>query len=97
MSGLGELAHLLSPAIDLHFQINDVVQTLEFEDLRDVILVGQSYGGMAITGVADRATSRIGDLSYLNAAYSHNGQSLVDHAGTHALAAACGISIPDKA
>jgi pimeloyl-ACP methyl ester carboxylesterase len=51
------------------------------EDLRDVVLVGHSYGGMVITGVADRALDRIGKLVYLDAANPGNGQSLVDVAG----------------
>ena len=55
MTGLGEREHLLSPAVDLDMHITDIVKVLEFEDLRDVILVGHSYGGMVITGVADRA------------------------------------------
>ena len=54
---------------------------LHFEDLRDVILVGHSYGGMVITGVADRAADRVGRLVYLDAANPANGQSLVDVAG----------------
>jgi pimeloyl-ACP methyl ester carboxylesterase len=81
MTGLGERAHLMSPAIDLDFHITDIVKVLEFEDLRNVILVGHSYGGMVITGVADRATDRIGHLVYLDAATPQNGQSLVDVAG----------------
>jgi pimeloyl-ACP methyl ester carboxylesterase len=81
LTGLGEREHLLSPAIDLDLQITDVVKLLEFEDLRDVILVGHSYGGMIISGVADRATSRIGHMVYLDAANPKNGQSLVDVAG----------------
>ncbi len=87
LTGLGERAHLLSAAVDLELQITDVVKLLEFEDLRDVILVGHSYGGMVITGVADRATERVGQLVYLDAAYPQNGQSLVDHAGPMMLAA----------
>ena len=81
MTGLGERAHLLSPDIDLDLHINDIVKVLEFEDLRDVVLVGHSYGGMVITGVADRATDRIGHLVYLDAATPENGQSLADVAG----------------
>ncbi len=60
---------------------------LEYEDLRDVILVGHSYGGMVITGVADRASDHIGHLVYLDAANPVNGQSLVDVAGPMMLAA----------
>jgi pimeloyl-ACP methyl ester carboxylesterase len=81
LTGLGERAHLLGPGIDLDLHIQDVVTTLQFEDLRDVILVGHSYGGMVITGVADRASDRVGRLVYLDAANPTNGQSLVDVAG----------------
>jgi pimeloyl-ACP methyl ester carboxylesterase len=51
---------------------------LEFEDLRDVVLVGHSYGGMVITGVADRAPDRVGRLVYLDAANPADGQSLLE-------------------
>ncbi len=87
LTGLGERSHLLSPAIDLELQIDDIVQLLHYEDLRDVILVGHSYGGMIITGVGDRATDRIGHLVFLDAANPENGQSLVDVAGPMMLAA----------
>jgi len=83
---LGERAHLLRPGIDLDLQITDVLTLLHYEDLRDVILVGHSYGGMVVTGVADRASDRIGRLVYLDAANPKDGQSLVDVAGEHILA-----------
>jgi pimeloyl-ACP methyl ester carboxylesterase len=81
LTGLGERSHLLSPEIDLDLHIRDVVAVLHYEDLRDVILVGHSYGGMVVTGVADRAADRVGRLVYLDAANPVNGQSLVDVAG----------------
>ncbi|HEX4775575.1 MAG TPA: alpha/beta hydrolase [Acidimicrobiia bacterium] len=81
LTGLGERSHLLSPAVDLDMHVRDVVAVLHFEDLRDVILVGHSYGGMVITGAADRAAARVGRLVYLDAANPVNGQSLVDVAG----------------
>lgn len=81
LTGLGERSHLLSTDINLDTHITDVVNVLEFEDLRGVILVGHSYGGMVITGIADRASDRVGDLVYLDAANPVNGQSLVDVAG----------------
>jgi pimeloyl-ACP methyl ester carboxylesterase len=87
LTGLGERQHLLSPAVDLAMHITDVMNVLEFEDLREVILVGHSYGGMVITGVADRATDRIGHVIFLDAATPKNGQSLVDVAGPVMLAA----------
>ena len=81
LTGLGERAHLLSKDVDLDLHVRDVVELLFYEDLRDVILVGHSYGGMVITGVADRAADRIGRIVYLDAANPVNGQSLVDVAG----------------
>ena len=78
LTGLGERKHLLRPDIDLDTHITDVVHVLEYEDLTDVILLGHSYGGMVITGVADRAGSRIGRLVYLDAAHPRNGESLAD-------------------
>jgi pimeloyl-ACP methyl ester carboxylesterase len=77
-TGLGERAHLLRADIDLDTHITDVASMLVFEDLRDVILVGHSYGGMVITGVADRALDRVGHLVFLDAAIPENGESLVD-------------------
>jgi pimeloyl-ACP methyl ester carboxylesterase len=87
LTGLGEREHLLSPAVDLDMHITDVVKVLQYEDLRQVILVGHSYGGMVITGVADRASDRIGHLVFLDAATPENGQSLLDLAGPLMLAA----------
>jgi pimeloyl-ACP methyl ester carboxylesterase len=81
LTGLAEHSHLLSPAVDLDMHINDVVQLLYYWDLKEVILVGHSYGGMVITGIADRATDRIGKIVYLDAANPKGGQSLVDVAG----------------
>ncbi|HWE70784.1 MAG TPA: alpha/beta hydrolase [Acidimicrobiales bacterium] len=81
LTGLGERAHLLSGEVDLDMHIGDVVAVLQFEDLDEVILVGHSYGGMVITGAADRASDRVGRLVYLDAATPVQGQSLVDVAG----------------
>ncbi len=81
LTGLADREHLLSAAVDLNTHITDIVKLLQYEDLREVILVGHSYGGMVITGVADRATDRIANVVYLDAAYPMNGQSLVDVAG----------------
>src|SRR3954469_11275733 len=81
LTGLADRSHLLSPDIDLDTHITDIVELLHYEDLRDVILVGHSYGGMVITGIADRAADRIGKLVYLDAANPTNGQSLLDVTG----------------
>ncbi|WP_030599484.1 alpha/beta fold hydrolase [Streptomyces fulvoviolaceus] len=95
LTGVGERAHLLRPDIDLGFHINDVVQLLHYEDLRDVIIAGHSYGGMVITGVADRATDRIGHIVYLDAATPVNGESLADISATLAAAARDGSRVVD--
>jgi pimeloyl-ACP methyl ester carboxylesterase len=78
LTGLGERAHLVNAAIDLDTHITDIVAVLEYEDLSDVILVGHSYGGMVITGVADRALLRVAHLVFLDAAHPRNGESLAD-------------------
>ena len=64
-TGLGERAHLSNQEVDLTTHINDVAAVLEFEDLKDVTLIGHSYGGMVATGVADKARRRIGQLLIL--------------------------------
>lgn len=77
-SGLGERAHLASPSNDLETHIEDVLGVIGYEDLRDVVLMGHSYGGMVATGVADRARDRVAQLIYLDAFVPENGQALVD-------------------
>jgi pimeloyl-ACP methyl ester carboxylesterase len=81
MTGVGERSHLVGPHVDLDLHVRDITAVLHYEDLRDVILVGHSYGGMVVTGVADRAADRVGRLVYLDAANPVNGQSLLDVAG----------------
>ena len=76
LTGLGERKHLARPDVNLDTHINDVVNLLEMEDLRDVVLVGHSYGGMVVTGAADRAPSRIKRLVYLDAFVPEHGDSL---------------------
>jgi pimeloyl-ACP methyl ester carboxylesterase len=78
LTGLGERTHLSSPDVSLDTHIQDVVNVLFYEDLSDVILVGHSYGGNVITGVADQAPERLQQLVYLDAATPENGQSSAD-------------------
>jgi len=77
-TGVGERSHLAHKDIDLETHIADILGVLTCEELRDVILVGHSYGGMVATGVADRATDRISQLVYLDAFAPRDGQSLLD-------------------
>jgi pimeloyl-ACP methyl ester carboxylesterase len=81
LTGLADRSHLLSADIDLDTHITDVEQLLFYEDLHHVILVGHSYGGMVITGAADRAVDRVGHRVYLDAAYPRDNESLLEHAG----------------
>lgn len=80
LTGLGDRKHLLTAEVDLDTHITDVVNLLEYQDLTDVVLVGHSYGGMVITGAADRALARISHLVFLDAAHPSNNQSLADNA-----------------
>ena len=78
LTGLGERAHLASEQIDMETHATDVLNVLFFEDLRDVVLVGHSYGGVVITAAAHRDPSRIGRLVYLDAPVPADGESSAD-------------------
>ena len=75
LSGMGEHSNFSSTNIDLDTHIQDVVNVILWEDLHDVVLVGHSYGGMVITGVADRIPDRIRHVFYLDALLPENGES----------------------
>jgi pimeloyl-ACP methyl ester carboxylesterase len=77
-TGLGERAHQAAPGITLSTHVEDVLGVLTFEDLRDVVLVGHSYGGMVATVLADRAPERLRHVVYLDAFVPRDGQSLFD-------------------
>ena len=78
LTGLGDRAHLLNRAIDLDCHIEDVVRFIEAEDLRRVVLCGPSYGGVVISGVAERVRERLAGLSFIDALVPEDGQSLID-------------------
>jgi pimeloyl-ACP methyl ester carboxylesterase len=77
LTGVGERAHLLSGDIGLQTHINDVMAVIEAEELRHAVLVGHSYAGMVITGVADQLSdaSRLNRLVYLDAMVPEPGES----------------------
>ena len=77
LTGLEDAA-ALSEAVTLDAHIHDVVALLKSEDLSDVILVGHSYAGMIVTGVAEHARERIGHLVYIDALVPEDGQSALD-------------------
>ncbi len=76
LTGIGERAHLTSPQVDLSLHIQDVVNAIWYEDLRDITLVGYSYGGMVITGAIDYVADRVKHLVYLDAFLPSDGQAL---------------------
>ena len=76
LTGQGERVHLATTSVGLKTHITDVVNLILFEDLHDIILVGHSYGGMVVTGVADSLPDRIRKLIYLDAFVPENGESL---------------------
>jgi ribulose-5-phosphate 4-epimerase/fuculose-1-phosphate aldolase/pimeloyl-ACP methyl ester carboxylesterase len=94
LTGQGERAHLASPEVNLSTHIQDVVNTIWYEDLTDIILVGHSYGGMVVTGVADRVPERIKHLVYLDAFLPADGQSLRDLGGGGSRAASTDWRVP---
>ncbi len=78
LTGLGERAHLACRSVNLATHIEDVAAMLRYESLRDVSLVGHSYAGMVITGVASGERDRIGRLVYYDAFVPDPGQSALD-------------------
>jgi pimeloyl-ACP methyl ester carboxylesterase len=78
LTGLGERSHLLTRDVNLETHIQDVCNVMRFEQLEGIVLVGHSYGGMVVTGVADRERDRISMLVYLDAFVPRHGQSVMD-------------------
>lgn len=76
LTGQGEKSNLTSLDIDLNTHITDITNVILWENLHDVVLVGHSYGGMVITGVADRVPDRIKCIIYLDAVLPVNGESV---------------------
>src|SRR5258706_14439752 len=73
LTGIGERAHLASPSVDLSAHVADVLGAIRYERLSECVLVGHSYGGMVVTGVADRAPEAIKTLVYLDAFVPQSG------------------------
>jgi pimeloyl-ACP methyl ester carboxylesterase len=78
LTGLGDRSHLATPQVDLDTYLADVVNLVEVEDLHDVILVGHSYAGCVVTGVADRIPERISLLAYLDSGPPQDGAAFID-------------------
>jgi len=79
LTGLADRSHLLKPEVDLETHVQDVVNLIKWEELTDFVLVGHSYGGMVISGVAEHLPQgAIRSIVYLDAFYAPSGQSVVD-------------------
>jgi pimeloyl-ACP methyl ester carboxylesterase len=76
MTGLGERSHLLDAKINLTTHITDIVNVIKWENLRDIVLVGHSYGGAIISGVAEQAHDAIASIVFLDAFVPESGDSL---------------------
>ena len=88
LTGIGERAHLTSPQVGLTTHITDVVNTIVYEDLRDIVLLGFSYGGFVVTGALEHVAERVRHLVYLDAFVPDDGDT-VD--GTGSLGAGRGV------
>ncbi|MDO8213156.1 alpha/beta fold hydrolase [Conexibacter sp. CPCC 206217] len=78
LTGLGERAHLVSPAVTLDTHVRDVVGVLDCERLSDVVLVGHSYAGQVVAGVASARPQLVGRVVYLDAFLPHDGERAID-------------------
>lgn len=81
LTGLGERRHLSHPNVDLETHIQDILNTIFYEELDDTVLIGHSYGGMVISGVADRIPKNIKKLIYVAAVLPKDGESMFDAVG----------------
>jgi pimeloyl-ACP methyl ester carboxylesterase len=78
LTGLGERAHLLHPGINLTLHVADVVGVIKYEQLTDIVLVGHSYGGCVISGVAEAMPDAIRSIVFLDAFIPDNGEAMLD-------------------
>lgn len=82
LTGIGERVHLTSPQVTLATHISDVVNTILYEDLDAIVLLGYSYGGMVVTGALRHVAERVRHLVYLDAFVPSDGDSLNALAGS---------------
>lgn len=85
LTGIGERVHLVSPQVNLSTHIRDVVNLVLYEDLRDIVLLGFSYGGMVVTGALDHIGDRVRHLVYLDAFVPSDGESAMTLSGYQGL------------
>jgi pimeloyl-ACP methyl ester carboxylesterase len=78
LTGLGERAHLLHPGVNLSLHIADVLGVIKHERLSDMVLVGHSYGGCVISGVAEAIPGAIRSIVFLDAFIPDDGDATLD-------------------
>jgi pimeloyl-ACP methyl ester carboxylesterase len=78
LTGLGERSHLMSANVNLEMHITDIVNVIKWESLDDIVLVGHSYGGWVISGVAEQMLPVISSIVFLDAFMPENGQKGLD-------------------
>ncbi|TDE25103.1 alpha/beta fold hydrolase [Nonomuraea mesophila] len=78
LTGLSDRAHVLLPQVGLATHVQDVVALIEAYDARDVVLVGHSYAGQVVTGVADRVGERLARRVHLDAFVGEDGEAAID-------------------
>lgn len=78
LTGLGERVHQLNPGVDLSLHVADVLGVIKYESLDDIVLVGHSYGGFVISGVAEAIRGKIRSIVFLDAFVPTDGEALVD-------------------
>jgi pimeloyl-ACP methyl ester carboxylesterase len=81
LTGVGERVHLTSPQVCLTTHVTDVVNTVLYEDLHGIVLLGFSYGGFVITGTLEHIGKRVRHLVYLDAFVPGDGDSVVTVTG----------------
>ena len=81
LTGIGERSHLTGPRVDLSLHVLDVVNTVLYEDLDDIVLLGFSYGGMVVTGALERIGGRVREIVYLDAFVPADGDTVAGLTG----------------
>ena len=81
LTGIGERVHLASPQVDLTTHISDVVNSVLYEDLDPIVLLGYSYGGAVVTGTLRHIADRVRELVYLDAFVPEDGDAVWGLAG----------------
>ena len=81
LTGVGERSHLIGPNVNLSTHVTDIVNLIQWEDLSDIVLCGHSYGGMVISGVAEKMAAAIRSIVFLDAFVPENGDAVINLTG----------------